>query len=87
MKIKIVLPPPDNVAAAGKPPGLDRVAAQAPVAQLLYPELTKGGERLNAYPVMIWPQPWLSPNTMLEWPLLIDIDEKPFTTWSKRIAQ
>ena len=42
---------------------------------------------LETYPVVIWPQPWLTPDSIMNWPRLIDPDRVPFTAWNKRIGQ
>jgi hypothetical protein len=31
------------------------------------------------------PVPWLQPEPMLKWPLLLDIDRTPFKAWDARI--
>jgi hypothetical protein len=81
--MKLLPPPiPDNVATTP----LERATPQTPAAEIYYPSLTKG-EMLTAYPVLIWPQPWFSPEGAHAWPKLIDIDRTPFTAWSKRIGQ
>jgi len=84
--MKMVPPPvPPNVAEP-KRSWLDRVSENAPDAEIYYPGL-KPANRLNDYPVLIWPQPWLSPDSMLHWPQLVDIDRTPFVAWDKRIGQ
>ena len=40
---------------------------------------------LQQLPLML-PQPWLSPDYMHNWPLLLDIDRTPFKAWDKRIG-
>jgi hypothetical protein len=76
------LPPPENVATAP----LEKVTPRAPAAEFYYPALTKG-EMLTSYPVLVWPQPWFSPDGMHDWPKLIDIDRTPFVTWERRVGQ
>jgi|SRR5215469_1443697 len=86
-QLKLVPPPlPNDVAAAPPPSGLERSTPKAPVAEIFYPELVKG-HGLDVYPVLVWPQNWLSPDGAHNWPKLIDIDRVPFTAWSKRIGQ
>jgi hypothetical protein len=80
-QLKLVPPPvPNNV--AGSP--LEHASPTAPAATILYPEMVRGGD-IAAYPFLVWRQPWLSPASIMEWPLLIDIDQKPFIAWNKRV--
>lgn len=73
-----MLPPvvPANMAGEG-----------APAAEVYYPAMTVTDSGLNDYPVLVWRQPWLSPDSILYWPPLIDIDRTPFVAWDKRIGQ
>jgi hypothetical protein len=88
MKIKIPQPTPNNIAGEAPRPDLDleRVGTHGPVAAVYYPEL-KPGETLAA-PVF-WPLPiaWLSPLSMVFWPVILDVDRIPFIAWNKRIGQ
>jgi hypothetical protein len=45
------------------------------------------GNGLDAYPLLIWQQPWLVPTSITAWPLLLDIDRVPFTAWTKRVGE
>jgi hypothetical protein len=65
---------------------LERPAANAPPAQILFPSMITGN-MLEGYPSLSWHQPWLSPDTIMHWPLLLDVDRVPFTAWTKRIGQ
>jgi len=82
---KVIIPAavPDNVAEKRSP--LDRISENGPDAEIYYPGL-KQADRLNDYPVLIWPQPWLSPVSMLRWPQLVDIDRTPFVAWDRRVG-
>jgi hypothetical protein len=65
---------------------LERPAANAPPAQILFPSMI-AGNMLDGYPSLTWHQPWLSPDTIMHWPLLLDVDRVPFTAWTRRIGQ
>jgi hypothetical protein len=77
---------PDDLAKGEPQSGLDKVTAEAPAAEIYYPQLTQR-DWINSYPLLIWRQPWLSPDSVLHWPQLIDIDRTPFVTWDKRVGQ
>jgi len=57
------------------------------VAEFYYPVLVHDRSMLDDYHILIWPQPWFSPDPMLHWPLLLDVDRTPFITWNKRVGQ
>jgi len=85
--LKVIIPSRIPANVAGDPlPGLNQAATHAPVAEFYYPELVRG-DGVPARPLLVWQQPWLSPVSIIEWPLLIDIDQTPFIAWDKRIAQ
>jgi hypothetical protein len=71
---------------AAQPSWLERSAANAPPAQILFPVI-HAGSILETYPLVVWPQPWFSSESVMRWPLLLDVDRVPFTAWSKRIGQ
>jgi hypothetical protein len=81
----VPLKAPDNIA---KDPQswLDKIASNAPAAEVYYPALIKH-DLLDGYPTLIWRQPWLSPDSIMHWPPLMDIDRTPFVAWDKRIGQ
>lgn len=82
-------PPPEKSPKPEPPPKqswLERVSDNAPTAEIYFPEL-KPGNGLETYPPMIWHQPWLTADSIMHWPLLLDIDRVPFTAWNKRIGQ
>jgi hypothetical protein len=75
-------PPPKK-----EPPSwLERAGPQAPEAAIYFPAMIKGNG-LDAYPLLIWQQPWLVPTSITAWPLLLDIDRVPFTAWTKRVGE
>jgi hypothetical protein len=75
-------PPPKK-----EPPSwLERAGPNAPEAAIYFPAMVKGNG-LDAYPLLIWQQPWLVPISITAWPLLLDIDRAPFTAWTKRIGE
>jgi hypothetical protein len=78
--------PPADVAVAPPPSELEKAAASAPVAEFYYPTLLHHN-MLDDYHVLIWPQPWFNPDTMVHWPVLLDVDRTPFIAWNKRIGQ
>lgn len=89
MKIKLPPPTPNNVATGEPRPAtdLERVGTGGPAAELYFPEL-KPGETLAAAPVF-WPMPiaWLNPLSMVYWPVILDVDQRPFVVWTKRVGQ
>src|SRR5215471_1115946 len=72
------VPKPDT------PSPLEQVAPNGPRATILYPEL-RPGAGIQPRPILSWHQPWFAPQTIMGWPLLIDIDRTPFVAWDKRI--
>jgi hypothetical protein len=68
------------------PSWLERAGPQAPEAAIYFPAMIKGNG-LDAYPLLIWQQPWLVPISITAWPLLLDIDRMPFTAWTKRVGE
>lgn len=72
---------------AASPSWLERVSDQAPPAEIYFLSTVNGRDALETYPALTWQQPWLSPDTIMNWPLLLDIDRVPFATWDKRIGQ
>jgi hypothetical protein len=66
-------------------PSTEQAAAETPKASIFFPTLAPGnileGHRL------IMRQPWLSQESIVHWPLLIDVDRVPFTAWNKRIGE
>lgn len=64
---------------------LERVSNNGPDAEIYYPAV-KRADQINDYHSLTWPQPWLSPASILSWPPLIDIDRQPFIPWDKRIG-
>ena len=52
-------------------------------AEVFFPSLAHGNI-LASYPLML-PVPWLQPEPMLEWPLILDVDRTPFKAWDARI--
>jgi len=79
-----MVPPVVPQDLAGSP--LDRVAANGPAAQFLYPALVKA-DGVEVYPPLTWQQPWFSPDSIMHWPLLLDIDRIPFGAWDRRVGQ
>jgi hypothetical protein len=69
-----------------RPSALERAANDGPQASIYYPAMIPG-QGINVQPLWNWPQPWLSADSVLHWPLLLDVDRTPFTAWNKRIAQ
>jgi len=57
-----------------------------PEPTIYYPEY-KSNAAFGFGPIapLSWRQPWFSPISIRQWPLLIDIDRVPFTTWTRRI--
>ena len=53
---------------------------------ILYPLVVYNQANILEELPLVMRQPWLSPEFMHEWPILIDID-RPFRTWDKRIGQ
>jgi len=74
---------PANVADAS---ALEHATPAAKSAEIFYPELIKGSG-LDVYPILVWPQNWLTPDGAHNWPKLIDIDRVPFGAWDRRIGQ
>jgi len=85
--LKMTPPPVPSNVAASPPSELERPAAHAPVAEFYYPVLVHDRSMLDDYHVLVWPQPWLNPDSIMHWPLLLDADRTPFTTWNKRVGQ
>jgi len=57
-----------------------------PEPEILYPAvLINKGNILETVPLTV-KQPWLSPHSILGWPLLIDVDRPAFREWEKRIG-
>jgi hypothetical protein len=79
----LVPPPVPNDVAELSP---EKAAPGAPVAEIYYPQMING-HWLDDYHILVWPQPWLSPNSMLHWPVLLDIDRTPFVAWDRRVGQ
>jgi len=59
------------------------VGARGVRTEIYFPSLDHGNI-LASYPLML-PMPWLSPEPMIEWPLLLDIDRTPFKAWDARV--
>lgn len=81
---------PQRVAAdmPEKPSWLERSSDKANPAEIYFLTTVNGrGNPLEAYPPLMWRQPWLTPNSIMNWPLLIDIDRTPFAAWNKRIGE
>jgi hypothetical protein len=53
---------------------------------ILYPLVVYNQANILEEQPLVMRQPWLSPEFMHEWPILIDID-RPFRAWDKRIGQ
>ena len=66
-----------------------QIEAKAPTTgdemEIYFPTL-QAGNILDGYP-LIYPQPWLAPDSMRNWPLLLDVDRIPFAAWDRRIGQ
>jgi hypothetical protein len=62
------------------------VALPKPDAEILFPELKRGLFGFEPEPVLSWSVNWFAKASMLEWPLLIDIDRPPFVAWDRRIG-
>jgi hypothetical protein len=60
------------------------VAAAGVQTEVFYPAMVKGAG-VDSYPRLVWRQPWLSADSIIHWPLLLDVDQKPFTAWTKRV--
>jgi len=57
-----------------------------PEPEILYPAvLMNKSNILETVPLTV-KQPWLSPHSILGWPLLIDVDRPAFREWEKRIG-
>jgi hypothetical protein len=57
-----------------------------PEPEILYPAvLINKSNILETVPLTV-KQPWLSPHSILGWPLLIDVDRPAFREWEKRIG-
>jgi hypothetical protein len=57
-----------------------------PEPEILYPTMVFN--KINNLEIMplAMKQPWLSPQSILGWPLLVDIDRPSFREWDKRIG-
>jgi hypothetical protein len=76
-----------DLAPKKEPPSwIERAGPKAPEAAIYFPAMVKGNG-LDAYPLLIWQQPWLVPISITSWPLLLDVDRVPFTAWTKRIGE
>jgi hypothetical protein len=67
---------------------LEKAGDKATAATLYFPTLTQSSNSLmDAYPLLVWQQPWLNPQSIMQWPLLLNVDKVPFTAWTKRIGE
>jgi len=85
-------PPPSSqlqaadVIHAPLPKQLTMEEKKLPEPEILYPAvLINKSNILETVPLTV-KLPWLSPHSILGWPLLIDIDRPAFREWEKRIG-
>jgi len=85
-------PPPSSqlqaadVIHAPLPKQLTTEEKKLPEPEILYPAvLINKSNILETVPLTV-KQPWLSPHSILGWPLLIDVDRPAFREWEKRIG-
>ncbi len=54
--------------------------------EILYPTMVFNKANILEMPPLTMHRPWLSPQSMSNWPLLLDIDRPSFREWDKRIG-
>ncbi len=55
-------------------------------SEILYPTMVFNKANILEMPPLTMHRPWLSPQSMSNWPLLLDIDRPSFREWDKRIG-
>ena len=70
------------------PPSADVIPAALPKEpEILYPAVLINKSNILETVPLTAKQPWLSPHSILGWPLLIDVDRPAFREWEKRVGQ
>jgi hypothetical protein len=57
-----------------------------PEPDIFYPTMVFNKANILEMMPLIIQQPWLSPRSILGWPLLLDVDRPSFSEWEKRIG-
>jgi hypothetical protein len=54
--------------------------------EILYPTMVFNKANILEMMPLTMHQPWLSPQSVSSWPLLLDVDRPSFREWEKRIG-
>src|SRR6516162_2679576 len=57
-----------------------------PEPEIFYPTMVFNKANILEMMPLTMHQPWLSPESILNWPLLLDVDRPSFREWEKRIG-
>jgi hypothetical protein len=57
-----------------------------PEPEIFYPTMVFNKANILEMTPLTMHQPWLSPKSILSWPLLLDVDRPSFREWEKRIG-
>jgi hypothetical protein len=81
----------DSRSRPSRPPTLLRPRCQTkerslPQPEIFYPTMLFNKANILEMMPLTMKQPWLSPQSISGWPLLLDVDRPSFREWEKRIG-
>ena len=76
-----------NIVAASLPKQVTTTTERTlPEPEIFYPTMAFNKANILEMMPLTIQQPWLSPQSILGWPLLLDVDRPSFREWEKRIG-
>jgi len=76
-----------NIAPASLPRQVTTTTERTlPEPEIFYPTMAFNKANILEMMSLTMQQPWLSPQSILGWPLLFDVDRPSFREWEKRIG-